>query len=108
MPIHDGMAKAHVEAEVILPLPDRTDQAGSGSRLSDFLFVKELRDRPYLPFRGPLDDAPQEEVGVLVARELGNDIGVNRSPIPALGHDCAEAGAEPAVCPDTRQQRPEL
>jgi hypothetical protein len=28
MPIHNGMAKAYVEAQVILHLPDRTDQAG--------------------------------------------------------------------------------
>src|SRR5215470_7664150 len=83
MPVHDGMAKAHVEAQVILHLPDRTDQAGQGSRLSDFIFVEEFGDRPYLPLRGPLNDAAEKEVGVLSARELGDDVGVHRSPIPA-------------------------
>src|SRR5260221_2601441 len=108
MPIHDGMTKADVEAEVIPHLPDGTDQAGYGSRLSDFLFVEEFGDRPYLPLRGSLDDSTKKVVGAMIARELRNDVGVSRSPIPALGHDRAEPCSEPAVCTDARQQRPEF
>src|SRR3984893_7241060 len=44
----------------------------------------------------------------MVAREFGNDIGVHRSPIPALGYDRAETSPETAVCTDARQQRPEF
>src|SRR6266478_177165 len=108
MPIHDGMAKADVEAEVILHLPNGTNQARDGSRLSDLLFVEKLRDRPYLPLRWPLDDAAQKEVGAIVTRELGDDVGVYRSPVPALRHDRAEARTETTVRVKARQQRPEF
>src|SRR6266436_3510964 len=108
MPIHDGMAIAHIEAKIVLHLPDCTDQAGYDSQLSDLLFVKELDDRPHLPLRGPLDDATQEEVGAAVTREFGDNVGVHRSPLPALRHDRAETRAETAVGPDARQQRPEF
>src|SRR5262249_18171499 len=108
MPVHDGMAKAHVEAQVILHLPDRTDQAGQGSRLSDFIFVEEFGDRPYLPLGRPLDDAAEKEVGVLIAREFRDDVGVHGSPIPALGYDRPEARTEAIVRMDARKQRPEF
>src|SRR5215831_7222576 len=108
MAVHDGMAKADVEAEVILHLPDRTDEARHGSRLTDFLFVEEFGDRSDLPLRGPLDDASHKDVGMIVARELGDDVSVHRSPIPALGYDRAEARTETTVCVKARQQRPEF
>src|SRR6266478_5342450 len=96
------MVIAHIEAEIVLHVPDRTDQARYGSRLSDLLFVKELGDRPHLPLRGPLDDATQEEVGAAVTREFGDNVGVHRPPVPALRHDRAETRAETAVGPDAR------
>src|SRR6266852_156628 len=108
MSIHDGMTKAHVEAEIVLHLPDRTDQAGYDSQLSDPFFVKELGDRPHLPLRGPLDNATQEEVGAAVAREFGDDVGVHRPPVPALRHDRAEARTETTGGADARQQRPQF
>src|SRR5215831_19928700 len=108
MPIHHGMAIADVEAEVILHLPNRADQAGDGPRLTDFLFVKKLGDGPYLPLRGPLDDAAHKDVGVIVACEFGDDVAVYRSPVPALGYDRAEARTETAVRVKARQQRSEF
>src|SRR5215831_14778670 len=44
----------------------------------------------------------------MVTRKLGDDIGVHRSPVPALGNDGPEARTETVVCGDTRQQRPEF
>src|SRR5262252_4028459 len=44
----------------------------------------------------------------MIARKLGDDVGVHRSPVPALRHDGAEARAETAVCGDAWQQRPEF
>src|SRR5215475_5118362 len=108
MAVHDAMAKADVEAEVILHLPDRTDEAGHRSRLPDFLFVEEFRDWSDLPLRGPLDDASHKDVGMIVAREFGDDVSVHRSPIPALRYDRAEARTETAVGVKARQQRPEF
>src|SRR5689334_23556794 len=102
------MAKADIEAEVILHLPDRANQAGYGSNLSDLVFVKKLGNRPYLPLRGPLDDAAHKEIGMLIARQLSNDIGVYGSPVPALRNDGTEARAETTVGAHTRQQRPEF
>src|SRR5215467_6722230 len=108
MPIHDGMAKSHVKAEVILHLPDRADQSGYRSRLTDLLFVKEFGDRSYLPFRGPFNDAAHKEVSVIVAGELGDNVGVYRPPIPALRDDRAEARTETTIRVKAWQQRPEF
>src|SRR5258707_3367291 len=108
MSIHDGVAKADVEAEIVLHLPNGTNQAGDGSRLTDFLFVEEFGDRPYLPLRGPLDNAAQTEVSVIVAREFCDDVGVYGSPVPSLRSDRAEARTETAVGAHARQQRPEF
>src|SRR5262245_21476773 len=108
MAVHDGMAKADVEAEVILHLPDRTDEAGHRSRLPDFLFVEEFRDWSDLPLRGPLDDASYNDVGMIVAREFGDDVAVQRSPIPALRYDRAVASTETTDGVKARQERPEF
>src|SRR5262249_40045215 len=107
-PIHDGMAKSHVKAEVILHLPDRANQAGDRSRLTDLLFVEEFGDRPYLPLGGPLDDAAYKEIGMLIARQFSNDVGVYGSPVPALRNDSTEARAETTVGAHAPQQRPEF
>jgi len=43
---------------------------------------------------------------VMVARELGNDVGVRSFPNPSVGYDCAEAGTEAGVCFNARQHGP--
>src|SRR5262249_57154035 len=45
---------------------------------------------------------------MLIARQFSNDVGVYRSPVPSLRHDCAEARAETTVRMKARQQRPEF
>src|SRR5215470_9369734 len=102
------MPEAHIEAEIVLDLPDGADQSGDSPRLPDFLLVEEFGDRPYLPLHGALDDAANKVIEVLVTRKLGHNVGVHRSPVPALRHDCAKAGTETAIRIDARQQRPEF
>src|SRR5215813_10349396 len=40
----------------------------------------------------------------MVAREFSNDVGMRRSPVPALGYDRAETAPKTTVCTDAWQQ----
>src|SRR5262249_54628026 len=80
-------AEAGVEAELVVDLPDRADQARDGARDADLVLDEHLRHRPHLPLDRPLDDRAEKDVRVVVARERGLAVEMDRSPVEALRDD---------------------
>jgi hypothetical protein len=102
------VAKSDVEGELVADLPDQADKPGNGLLETEFLLIKHLCDRPYLPFRWAFDNAADENIGVVVSRQCGFRVEVSRSLIPALGNNAGPADANAAVSGAVRQEHPEF
>jgi hypothetical protein len=79
MTITQRLANAHIKGEIVADLPDKTDQRGNRFGLSELVFIKDFGNRPNLPFRGALNDRTKKEIAVLIARERGCNVEVERS-----------------------------
>src|SRR3954451_18381535 len=108
MAVSQCVAKSDVERELVTDLPDQTNQPGNRLLETEFLLVKDFRDRPYHPFRWPFDDAADKNIGMMISRERGLRIEVNRSPIPPLRDNTGPAYVNAAIPRAVRQQHTEF
>src|SRR6266702_4578253 len=108
MAVRKGVSNADVEGQVLLYLPDQSDQAGHRFRFAKFLLVKDLRHRTHRPLRRPLDDHACKEIGALFTSQLCDSVQVNGSPVPALRYDTGDTRAKLGRPAAVGQQHAEL
>src|SRR5258708_30111703 len=53
--VGQGMPQPNIEAEFVIDLPYRADEARYGVRCAELVLVEDLRDRPHFPLRWPFD-----------------------------------------------------
>jgi hypothetical protein len=100
--------QAEVDCDIVLHLPDRPDQRGTGAKQANLAFVKDFGDGPHHPVVRTLDDGVQKIIGVLLAGKLDLSIEVHRRPVPALRDDAGKDCSSPMFVIDSRQQEAEF
>ena len=85
--IDAGAAQPKIDGNVVLDLPDRSDESGTAPKRADVAFVKDFGDRSHGPVMRTLDNAVEKVIGMLLASKLNLGVEVDRSPVPALGDD---------------------
>ena len=100
--------KATSKESFVADLPDHANKPGNGLLETEFLLIKDLRDRPDLPLRWAFDDAADKNIGVVVSRQRGFCVEVNRSPIAALRDNAGPADANAAVAGAVWQEHAEF
>lgn len=56
------IAVRDIDGELVVRLPDQSDQSRYRLFHTEFPFVKDFRHRPHLPFRSTFDDLTNEEM----------------------------------------------
>src|SRR6266496_3798732 len=56
MAVRPAVTHADIERKVVANLPDQSNEAGYGFRLSEFVLIEHLGDRSHGPLRWSLDD----------------------------------------------------
>src|SRR5882762_5241165 len=108
MAVHQRMAQADIDGQVLAHLPYRADKSGDGARLAELFLVEDLRHGPHGPFGRSFDDRPNEEIGAVLAREGSGSIEVHGTPVPALRDDAGDACTETILARAVREQYAEF
>src|SRR5262249_42335040 len=104
----ERLTETDVEAELVVNLPDRPDQTRDRAGHADLVLYEELGDRSHLPLDRSFDDRAEEEVGVVIARQRGLAVEIDRAPVVALRNDAGNARAQLVAAVAVGQQQPEL
>src|SRR6266566_320149 len=108
MTVGERMAEGDIEGELVVNSPDQSDEPGDRLFEAELFLIKELRNRPYLPLEWAFNDGANKNIGMMLSRQQGFDIEMNRSPIPALRDDAGPACANAAIAGAVRQQHTEF
>jgi len=83
------MSEAYVERQLVIDLPNRTDQCGECVRLAKFFLIEDFGHRADDPLRWTLNNKISEGIRPLITRERAGNVQMNRSPVPTLRDDTA-------------------
>lgn len=87
MPIGDGVAYPDIEAQIIPNTPNQANEARYRFLLAELILIEKLRDLPNRPRIRPFEDGAKEHIAMMISRECGLSVEMDRSPIPALRDD---------------------
>src|SRR5689334_18347868 len=88
---------ADVERKIVPHGPDRADEPGAGARASGSLLAEDLGNRAQRPAVRALEDRPEEQIGLVLARIGERRVQMQRSRLPALRHDSGDGSARAAL-----------
>src|SRR4051812_22991032 len=106
--IRDRMSHCEIGGDVLVDLPDQTDQTGYGFEPSELLLVENLGDWSHRPFCGTLDDGAQKNVAMVLAGERCRCVQMDSTPIPALRDNQGRACSESRIPNAVGQKHPEF
>src|SRR5690348_8804597 len=94
-----GVRQPHagVEGKIVPQPPDRADEPGAHARASGGLLAEDLGDRAQLPAVRALEDRPEKQIGLVLARIGEHRVQMQRGRLPALRHDSGDRGARAAL-----------
>src|SRR6266550_1991843 len=101
-------AHGEVDRDIVLNLPDRSDEGRAGPKQANIALIEDFGGRPHDPISRALNDRVEKVVGVLLPSERSGGIEVYRSPAPPLRGDAGKTNAGAALVMDPRQQDTEF
>ena len=69
--IQDRMAHCDIDGEILVDLPDQSDEAGHRFKLPEFLLIEDFANGSHRPFSWTLDDGAQEDIAMVLTRKRG-------------------------------------
>ena len=89
--IQDRMAHCDIDGEILVDLPDQSDEAGHRFKLPEFLLIEDFANGSHRPFSWTLDDGAQEDIAMVLTRKRGCRVQMDRAPVPTLRYDPGRA-----------------
>ena len=89
--IQDRMAHCDIDGEILVDLPDQSDEAGHRFKLPEFLLIEDFGNGSHRPFSWTLDDGAQEDIAMVLTRKRGRRVQMDRAPVPTLRYDPGRA-----------------
>src|SRR5215475_3850437 len=82
--VRERVAYADIECQIVLSLPNQSNQARDCPELSEFPLVEGFGDGPHRPFRWPFENGAEKYIAVVLPRQGSGCVQMNGTPLPAL------------------------
>src|SRR5947207_1392445 len=103
-----GAAHPEVDRDIVLDLPDRSNEGRAYSKQANIALVENLGNRPHDPVARTLDNRVEKIIRVLLPGERNLCIEMHCSPIPSLRDDPGKACPGAMLVIDPGQQNAEF